>query len=416
MPDLFLDPIYIIVIAAIIGFIMAFGIGANDVANAMGTSVGSKALTIKQAIIIAAIFEFLGAYFGGGEVTSTIRKGIVDPSIYQEEPDIFIIGMLSALLSAGFWLILASRKGWPVSTTHSIVGAIIGFVIISRGFANVSWGTVGGIASSWITSPVVSGFLAFILYYSAKISILDRPNPGKSAIKIIPFYAFYVSFIISLVIARKGLSNSGLVLDEYEVYIFSISLSLLASIGTYILLLRNVENIKKNGVESAFAILMIISASAMAFAHGSNDVANAIGPLSAIISTVQLDGAISAKSAVSPWVLFIGATGIVFGLIVLGKNVIKTVGEKITELTPSLGFSAELATATTVVVASYVGFPISTTHTLVGGVIGVGLAKGAGHLDISSIKRIVLSWLVTIPIGATFTILFYILLRLIFNV
>ena len=416
MTDLFLDPISIILIASVIGFVMAFGIGANDVANAMGTSVGSKALTLKQAIIIAAIFEFLGAYLAGGEVTSTIRKGIVDPSIYQKNPDIFIIGMMSASLGAGLWLVIASKKGWPVSTTHSIVGAIIGFVIISKGYSNVSWGTVGSIASSWVTSPLVSGVLAFILFLSAKKLILDKHNPGKAAIKIIPFYSFYVAFVISLVIAKKGLSNTGLVLNDQEVIIFGILIGLLTAFVTYILLIRNSENIKKNGVESAFAILMIISASAMAFAHGSNDVANAIGPLSAVVSTVQSEGMISSQSGVQPWVLFVGAIGIVFGLTILGKNVIKTVGENITTLTPSLGFSAELATASTVVVASYIGFPISTTHTLVGGVIGVGLAKGVSHLNLASIGRIVTSWLITIPVGATLCILFYVVLRLIFNV
>jgi len=416
MSNLFLDPIFIILIASAIGFVMAFGIGANDVANAMGTSVGSKALTLKQAIIIAAIFEFLGAYLAGGEVTSTIRKGIVDPSIYQKDPNIFIIGMLSASLGAGFWLVIASKKGWPVSTTHSIVGAIIGFVIISKGYNNVSWNTVGAIASSWVTSPLVSGTLAFLLFLSAKKLILDKKDPGNSAVKFIPIYSFYVVFVISLVIAKKGLSNTGLVLNDQEVMLFTILMSTAAAVITYILLIRNSQNIKKNGVESAFAILMIISASAMAFAHGSNDVANAIGPLSAVVSTVQSNGVISGESGVRPWVLFIGAIGIVFGLTILGKNVIKTVGENITALTPSLGFSAELATATTVVAASYIGFPISTTHTLVGGVIGVGIAKGVSHLNIASIGRIITSWLVTIPVGATLCILFYVVLRLIFNV
>ena len=416
MSNLFLDPIFIILIASAIGFVMAFGIGANDVANAMGTSVGSKALTLKQAIIIAAIFEFLGAYLAGGEVTSTIRKGIVDPSIYQKDPNIFIIGMLSASLGAGFWLVIASKKGWPVSTTHSIVGTIIGFVIISKGYNNVSWNTVGAIASSWVTSPLVSGTLAFLLFLSAKKLILEKKDPGNSAVKFIPIYSFYVVFVISLVIAKKGLSNTGLVLNDQEVMLFTILMSTAAAVITYILLIRNSQNIKKNGVESAFAILMIISASAMAFAHGSNDVANAIGPLSAVVSTVQSNGVISGESGVRPWVLFIGAIGIVFGLTILGKNVIKTVGENITALTPSLGFSAELATATTVVAASYIGFPISTTHTLVGGVIGVGIAKGVSHLNIASIGRIITSWLVTIPVGATLCILFYVLLRLIFNV
>ena len=412
MENLFLDPTLILIIAAFAGFFMAFGIGANDVANAMGTSVGSKAITFKQAIFIAAIFEFLGAYLAGGEVTSTIRKGIVDPDLYIGKENIFIIGMLSALLAAGTWLLIASTKGWPVSTTHSIVGAIVGFVIISMGFEAVSWDKVGTIAASWVVSPAISGTMAFFIFLSAKKFILDRKDPAQAAVSLIPLYSFFVAVIIGLVTARKGLKHVGMPLADNEVVLVTIAFGLVVTVITYILLNINKEKIKQNGVESAFAVLMIVTASAMAFAHGSNDVANAIGPMSAIIS-VASEGAIGAKSAVSPWVLLIGGVGIVFGLAMLGGRVIKTVGSKITTLTPSLGFSAEMAAASTVVAATYIGFPISTTHTLVGAVIGVGLAKGVSHLDLSSIGRIILSWVVTIPAGATLTVLFYVLLRFI---
>ena len=416
MENLFLDPYTILILAAVVGFFMAFGIGANDVANSMGTSVGSKAITIKQAIIIAAIFEFLGAFLAGGEVTSTIRKGIVDPVLYVNETNIFVIGMLSALLAGGTWLYVASLRGWPVSTTHTIVGSIIGFVLITKGVDAVSWGKVGNIAMSWVTSPLLSGTLAFGIYISAKKLILDRSDPGKAAIKYIPFYSFLVAVVISLVTARKGLKHVGIEFSDNEVYFFIAIFSTLVCLGTAFFLRKNKEQImKEGGIEFAFGLLMIVSASAMAFAHGSNDVANAIGPLAAIVSVVDT-GAIDSKAAISPWVLFVGGVGIVFGLATLGSRVIKTVGRKITALTPSLGFSAEMATASTVVAASYLGFPISTTHTLVGGVIGVGLAKGAEHLDFSSIRRIIASWLVTIPAGAAFTILFYVLLRVIFGV
>jgi PiT family inorganic phosphate transporter len=410
MENMFLDPTLILLIAAFAGFFMAFGIGANDVANAMGTSVGSKAITFKQAIFIAAIFEFMGAYLAGGEVTSTIRKGIVDPDLYTGKENIFVIGMLSALMAAGTWLLIASSKGWPVSTTHSIVGSIVGFVIISMGFEAVSWGKVGTIAASWVVSPAVSGTMAFFLFLSAKKFILDRRDPAQAAVSLIPIYSFFVAVIIGLVTARKGLKHVGLPLTDNEVVMVTLGLGIVVAILTSILLNINKEKIKEYGVESAFAILMIVTASAMAFAHGSNDVANAIGPMSAIIS-VTTEGAIGAKSAVNPWVLMIGGVGIVFGLAMLGGRVIKTVGSKITTLTPSLGFSAEMAAATTVVAATYLGFPISTTHTLVGAVIGVGLAKGISHLDLNSIGRIVLSWVVTIPAGATITVLFYVLLR-----
>ena len=415
METLFLDPFNILLLAGFIGFFMAFGIGANDVANSMGTSVGSKAITIKQAIIIAAIFEFLGAFLAGGEVTSTIRKGIVDPNLYANDVNIFVIGMISALLAGGTWLFIASLRGWPVSTTHSIVGAIIGFVLISKGVDAVSWGKVGNIAMSWVTSPLFSGTLAFGLYISAKKLILDRANPGKAAITFIPLYSFLVAVVISLVTARKGLKHVGIEFSENEIYLFTLIFSIIVATGTAFFLRRNKDQIMRGGgIEFAFGLLMIVSASAMAFAHGSNDVANAIGPLAAVVSVVDT-GEIGSKSSISPWVLLIGGIGIVFGLATLGSRVISTVGKKITALTPSLGFSAEMATASTVVAATYLGFPISTTHTLVGGVIGVGLAKGAEHLDYDSIKRIIASWLVTIPAGAAFTILFYILLRIIFS-
>jgi len=415
MENLFLDPTLILLIAAFAGFFMAFGIGANDVANAMGTSVGSKAITFKQAVLIAAIFEFLGAYLAGGEVTSTIRKGIVDPNLYSDNNNIFIIGMLSSLLAAGTWLYVASNKGWPVSTTHSIVGAIVGFVIISLGFEAVSWSKVGTIASSWVVSPIVSGSMAFLIFMSAKKFILDRKSPEHAAISLIPIYSIFVAVIIALVTARKGLKHVGIPLTDNEVLVVTLAFGLLVSIITSILLNLNANKIKQYGVESAFAILMIVTASAMAFAHGSNDVANAIGPMSAIISVVG-EGSIDSKSSVNSWVLLLGGIGIVFGLAMLGGRVIKTVGTKITSLTPSLGFSAEMAAASTVVAATYLGFPISTTHTLVGAVIGVGLAKGVAHIDLSSIGRIILSWIITIPVGASLTILFYVLLRIVFGV
>jgi PiT family inorganic phosphate transporter len=415
METLFLDPTLILIIAAFAGFFMAFGIGANDVANAMGPSVGSKAITFKQAIFIAAIFEFLGAYLAGGEVTATIRKGIVDPSLYDNNTDIFIIGMLSSLLAAGTWLFVASQKGWPVSTTHSIVGAIVGFVIISLGFEAVSWSKVGNIASSWVVSPIISGAMSFFIFLSAKKLILDRTNPGQAAISLIPIYSFFVAVVIALVTARKGLKHVGLPLSDGEVLLVTLVFGLIVSIITAIFLNLNAKKIKEHGVESAFAILMIVTACSMAFAHGSNDVANAIGPMSAIISVVS-EGSIGSSAAVNSWTLLLGGVGIVFGLSMLGARVIKTIGSKITELTPSLAFSANIAAASTVVAATYLGFPISTTHTLVGAVIGVGLAKGVAHIDLSSIVKIILSWLITIPLGASLTIIFYVILRIIFGV
>ena len=415
MENLFLDPTIILLIAAFAGFFMAFGIGANDVANAMGTSVGSKAITFKQAIFIAAIFEFLGAYLAGGEVTSTIRKGIVSPDLYVGNENIFIIGMMSALFAAATWLLIASSRGWPVSTTHSIVGSIVGFVIVSMGFAAVSWGKVGTIAASWVVSPAVSGTMAFLIFLSAKKLILDRRDPEQAAVSLIPFYGFFVAVIIGLVTARKGLKHVGLPLTENEVVLVTIGFGVVVTIVTAILLNLNKDKIKEYGVESAFAILMIVTASAMAFAHGSNDVANAIGPLAAINSVIANNGAFEAESALPVWILLLGGFGIVTGLAMWGHRVIRTIGKNITELTPSRGFAAEIAAATTVVIASGTGIPVSTTHTLVGAVLGVGLARGMSALNFGVVGRIFLSWIVTLPAGAILSIVFFFIFKGIFS-
>ena len=405
-------------LACIAGLFMAWGIGANDVANAMGTSVGSKALTITSAVILASIFEFLGAFLAGGEVTSTIRKGIVDPQLYNDNPEIFIVGMLSSLLAAGSWLLIASYRGWPVSTTHSIVGAIVGFALITKGLNSVSWGVVGNIAASWVTSPLVSATLAILIYFSAKKLILEKADQVTAAVRIIPFYAALVTFVICLVTAKKGLKYVGFQWTDQEVFIFS------AILSSFILIISSITlNLKKEllldknndfgGVEAAFAFLMVITACSVAFAHGSNDVANAIGPVAAIVSTVNSENQILTTSITPPWILFLGAIGIVIGLATLGYRVMQTVGEKITTLTPSMGFSAEMATSVTVILASFIGFPISTTHTLVGAVIGVGIAKSVSKVDFNQVLKIVISWVVTIPTGAIFTIAFYVFLRFI---
>ena len=417
MEALFLDPFIILVIAGLLGFFAAWGIGANDVASAMGTSVGSKALTLKQAVLIAAIFEFLGAYLAGGEVTSTIRKGIVNPVVYQDNVDIFIVGMMATLLATGSWLLIASKNGWPVSTTHSIVGAIVGFVMITKGSSYVSWDKIVDILYSWVSSPLISAVLAFIIFRSVQKFILESKNKSRSAIRLIPVYVFLVMVVIALVTAKKGLVHLGF--DWSDDFILQISLGLAALVSglAFIYLRQQAQNLTDvSGIEVAFSLLMVFAACAMAFAHGSNDVANAIGPLAAIVSVVNSNGIISTQAAVGSWVLLLGGAGIVFGLATYGHRVIKTVGEKITKLTPSFGFSANLATASTVVFASFLGFPVSTTHTLIGGVIGVGLANDYRKIDFKQIGTIFISWVVTVPVGALLTILYYVLLRVVFGV
>jgi PiT family inorganic phosphate transporter len=407
----------LIILAVVFGTFMAWGIGANDVANAMGTSVGSGAVTIKQAIIIAVIFEFSGAILAGGEVTATIRKGILDAALFTNDPHLLVYGMMASLLAAGSWLLIASSFGWPVSTTHSIVGAIVGFGAVGVGVDAVAWGKVIKIVISWIASPVLAGIVSFTLFRSLQNLIIDTQDPFNNAKKYVPYYMFLVGFVVSLVTIFKGLKHVGLSFSTSTSYLLSLGFGLLvAIIGT--LMIRNIhlnpdENIDFHftSMERVFGVLMIITAAAMAFAHGSNDVANAIGPLAAIYSVIESGGAIGSKSALPLWILLVGGAGIVVGLVTYGHRVIATIGTGITQLTPSRGFAATLAAAATVVIASGTGIPVSTTQVLVGAVLGVGLARGMAALDTRVINRIFLSWIVTLPAGALMSILFFFALK-----
>jgi len=407
-------------LAAAFGLFMAWGIGANDVANAMATSVGSRAITIKQALIIAAVFEFSGAVLAGGEVTKTIRKGIIDASSLAETPELLIFGMLAALLAAGLWLLIASQRGWPVSTTHSIVGAIIGFAIVGIGMDAVSWGKVGAIVASWVASPLLAGVLSFLLFSSVQWLILTRPDPLVRARRYVPFYIFLAAFVMSLVTLFKGLKHVGLDLTTLQCYLVSIGFGIVVALIGKVFINRIEPNRKAEKkfhyftVERVFSVLMVVTACGMAFAHGSNDVANAIGPVAAVISIAQ-EGVVGQKAPVSIWILLLGGMGIVVGLATYGRHVIATVGTKITHLTPSRGFAAELGAATTIVIASGTGIPISTTHTLVGAILGVGMARGISAIDLSVVGRIFLSWIITIPIGAVLAIIFFYILKAIFG-
>lgn len=411
----------LVLIAGVVGLFMAWGIGANDVANAMGTSVGSKALTIKQAIIIAMIFEFAGAYLAGGEVTSTIRKGIIDASYFVDTPELLVFGMISALLAAATWLLVASALGWPVSTTHSIVGAIIGFAAIGVSADAVTWGKVGGIVGSWIVTPLISGVIAYFIFNSAQKLIFDRSNPLKQARRYVPLYMFMAGFVLSLVTIKKGLKHVGLDLGSTEGYLWAIGVAIIVAIVGKIFInkIKFDETADKEthygNVEKVFAILMIITACCMAFAHGSNDVANAIGPLAAVVSIVGNEGQIAKKAAIEWWILPLGGLGIVMGLAMFGHRVIATIGKGITHLTPSRGFAAELAAACTVVIASGTGLPISTTQTLVGAVLGVGMARGIAAINLGVVRNIVVSWVITLPVGAGLSIIFFWTMQSIFS-
>ncbi|MBR9827731.1 MAG: inorganic phosphate transporter [Oceanospirillales bacterium] len=410
-----------VIMACVFGFFMAWGVGANDVANAMGTSVGSRALTLKQAIVIAILFEFAGAYLAGGAVTETIRKGIIEPSMLSANPELLVYGMMASLLAAGVWLLIATHFGWPVSTTHSIVGAIVGFAAVGISVDAVHWSKVGSIVASWVVSPVTAGILAFFLFRSVQKLILDTENPFANAKRYVPYYIFLVGFIIAMVTFTKGLKHIGLHLSWLQSAGISVVIGLL-TMGLGMFMQRNIKidvdadrEYHFTSVEKVFGVLMMFTACAMAFAHGSNDVANAVGPLAAIVGIVHNSGEVAQKAAMPAWILLLGGAGIVAGLVMYGHKVIATVGQNITELTPSRGFAATLAAASTVVVASGTGLPISTTHTLVGAVLGVGLARGLAALNLKVVGTIFVSWIVTLPAGAILSILFFFMFKGIFS-
>jgi len=409
-----------ILLAGALGLFMAWGIGANDVANAMATSIGSKALTIKQAVLIAAIFEFSGAFLAGGQVTSTIRKGIIDSTVVAQSPDLLIYGMLASLIAAGLWLVIASRAGWPVSTTHTIVGAIVGFAMVGIGLDAVKWDKVITIVMSWVVSPVMSGIMAYFLFRSVQKFILNTDNPIANAKKYVPIYIFATGFMIALVTLFKGLKHVGLEFSTTQNYGIAVVTGLLVMVcGIFFISRIKIDPLDDKdfhfaNVEKIFSVLMVVTACAIAFAHGSNDVANAVGPMAAVISIAN-EGVVTQRSAMPVWVLLVGGVGIVLGLAMYGKKVIATVGHKITELTPSRGFACGLAASTTVVIASGTGLPISTTHTLVGAVLGVGLARGIGALNLGVVGTIFMSWIITLPAGALLSIFFFYFFKGIFG-
>ncbi len=406
-----------IILAIVLGLYMTWGIGANDVANAMGTSVGSGAITIKQAIIIAAIFEFAGAFIAGGNVTKTIRKGIIDPTPILGNPEILVWGMLSALLAAALWLTVASWMGWPVSTTHSIIGAIVGFAMVGIGMDAVNWPKIGTIVISWVVSPMVGGTFSFLIMRSIQRFILDTDTPFRNAQRYAPLYIFFVGFLISLVTLFKGLKHLEIELNIPQSFLIAVLFGgFVAVLGRFLIVrlkMQEAESVHEQftQIERIFGVMMLFTACAMAFAHGSNDVANGIGPMAAVVSIVQSGGEMAQDSALPLWILVLGGCGIILGLATLGYRVIQTIGTKITELVPTRGFSAELAAAATVVLASRTGIPVSTTHIAVGAVVGVGLARGIGALDLRVIGGIFMSWVITLPVGALLSIFFFFFFR-----
>lgn len=457
------------------GFYMSWNIGANDVANAMGTSVGSGALTLKRAVIIAAVLEFCGAYFFGSQVSETMQSGLIDVKMFKSEPMLLAYGMLASLIAAGAWLQIASYNGWPVSTTHTIVGAIIGFGVLVGGVDAVQWPIIGSVVTSWLISPLLGGVLAFLVFSFFRKVILYSHSPLNTTKKIAPLVIFTVIFILSVIMIKTGFKNIHHSLSFSKMIMIGVVVAFIGALASYFIIRKyapktdvlrtspidmsfvtSLEKVQKHlskmyasatgepqhsvknlilqtedlsnmikkkvevpaseyqAVEKIFAILQICSACMMAFAHGSNDVSNAIGPLVGAFSIIQ-NGAVSEATVIPPWALALGGFGIVVGLATWGWRVIETIGKKLTELTPSRGFSAEISTAITILIASDLGLPVSTTHTLVGAVLGVGMARGMEALNLGMAKEILISWIVTVPAGAVITVFFYYIIKFIFG-
>lgn len=387
--------------ACAIGFYMAWSIGANDVSNAMATAVGARAITFKQAALIAGVLIFFGAVFVGPHVSETIKGKIIDSSIISD-PSILLLGFISSLLAAAIWSTLATWREMPISTTHSIIGALIGFGIVAGGFSSVNWFEVGRVASSWVLSPVGGCILAYIVFRIIVRLIFAREDPVSATRVVGPFIVGVTVFVMSASLLFK--TELGNMLGIAEFYSTLIASAVVSMIVFFLamFLLRNIEakSVDDYGtVESIFRKLQVITSCYVAFSIGANDVANAIGPVAAIVPLAS-NGSMGQTAAIPIYLLVIGGFGMAFGCLTFGYRVMKTMGERITKLTNTRGFSVDFGVATTVLVASKLGLPISTSHTAVGAIIGVGLARGLDAVDLSVIKKIIVSWLLTLPIAA----------------
>lgn len=397
-----------------IGFYMAWNIGANDVANSMATAVGAKAITFKQAVLIAGVLTFLGAVLVGSHVTETIKGNIVYPHMIGDN-QVMILGFIASLLAASIFVTLATWKEMPISTTHAIVGALVGFGLVAGGETCINWGKLGEVAASWILSPVFGCILAFIVFKIIVKLIFSRENPVEAAKIVGPgIIGVTVFLIVTSLFTNTNLGNIIGITNLFVLIGISIAIGICSAIITAFPLRkikgRSPEDYET--VELMFRKLQIGTSCFVAFSHGANDVANAIGPVAAILS-LSTEGSLSVFQAVPPYLLALGGIGITFGAITWGQRVMRTVGSRITSLTNTRGFSVEFGAATTVLIASKLGLPISTSHTVVGAVIGVGLAKGLAAIDLSVIKKIIYSWLLTIPLAALFSAIIFIFLRMI---
>jgi PiT family inorganic phosphate transporter len=396
------------------GFYMAWTIGANDVANSMGTSVGSGAVTLKQAVVIAGVFEFAGAVLVGSHVSETIKGGIISAEAFPD-PMIYAIAMLACLIAATLWVFVATYFSLPISTTHAIVGAVLGVgLLISPSLLDFS--VVQNIMLSWLFSPLLGALLSFIIFKFVVRSIFSKHDPISSLRQIGPALVFVNVFFITLSIIYKGLSKLGLDFNALEAIEISAALGIVAALISMYAFYQmetgaiRTDKVRYARIEKVFGFLQVMTACSVAFAHGANDVANAIGPLAAVVNTVHY-GAVNSTTQIPIFILLIGGVGIVIGISTWGYKVIETVGRRITEITPSRGFSAELGTTLTVLLCSKIGLPISTTQVLIGSVMGVGFARGIAAIDFGIIRRIIISWMLTLPVAAVTSIIIYIALK-----
>jgi PiT family inorganic phosphate transporter len=400
----------VLIIGYIFGFYMAWNIGANDVANSMASAVGARAITIRQAIFIAGILNIIGAVFIGSHVTQTIRKGIVSTDILAD-PHLALIGALSALLAAAVWVSFATWKSLPVSTTHSIVGAMIGFGIMAGGFSVINWGKLGAVVLSWVISPVFAMVIGFLMFKTIVKFILSRENPFSQALKLAPYFISIALFVVILSFLFKTPLGKRLAIGTPLAILLALILAIVLGFVAVIILRKFIKMTNLSGEEEVFRKIQIGTSCYVALAQGANDVANAIGPLAVIYFLVKT-GSVGAKVPVPVFLLFFGGIGIACGIGMAGHRVMDTIGKKITTLTNTRGFSVDFAAATTVMVASKMGLPVSTTHAAVGGVMGVGLARGIDAVNFRIIFEIVLYWILTVPAAAITSIIIFKILEL----
>ena len=404
-----------LIAAFVVGLYMAWNIGANDVANSFGTSVGSGSLNMRQAILIAAVFEFTGAFFVGGPVAKTISGDIVDVVAFARlvpRPEALGIGMLAALLAASVWLNVATVMGQPVSTTHAIIGGVVGFAAVAAGPGCIRWSSLGTIAASWVVSPVVGAVLAYLVYWAIRKLVLDSRHPVFMASRTLPLAIGGLTAIVLFSVVYRGLPGLHLDLPLVAACPLSLAAGAAALAGSGVWARRQRRRHVRRAqryelVERWFGYMQIATACYMSFAHGANDVANAVGPLAWTIRLFSGHNRPADAVVVPAWLLALGGVGIVLGLATYGRKVIEAVGTKITEITPTRGFAAQFGTATAVLVFSKLGMPISTTFVIVGAVMGVGFARGFAAIDLRVIRKIVASWFVTIPASAVLAAVFY---------